>query len=152
VRLVALLGDDVPAEQAPDLALVEELVSRAAGSGLDVALRLEGALDDVPAAAAATAYRVVQESLTNALRYAAGSRVVVRLRSGTDALDVEVTNGAAQAEHALRDAGTGNGLAGLRERIGACGGRLQVGPLPDGGWRVAAQIPRRAPVQASSTA
>jgi signal transduction histidine kinase len=151
-RLVALLGDDVPPEQAPDLALVEELVSRAAGSGLDVALRLEGALDDVPAPAAATAYRVVQESLTNALRYAAGARVVVRLCSGTDALDVEVTNGAAQAEHALRDAGTGNGLAGLRERVGACGGRLQVGPLPDGGWRVAAQIPRRAPVQATSTA
>jgi signal transduction histidine kinase len=151
-RLVTLLGDDLPDEQAPDLALVEELVSRAAGSGLEVALRLEGPLDDVPASAAATAYRVVQESLTNALRYAAGSRVVVRLRGGEDALEIEVTNGAAQAERALRDAGTGNGLAGLRERVGACGGRLQAGPLPNGGWRVAARIPRRSALPASATA
>ena len=151
-RLVALLGDAGTTGQAPDLALVEELVSRAAGSGLDVTLRLEGPVDEVSAPVAATAYRVVQESLTNALRYAAGSRVSVLLRGDAEALEVEVANGPAQAEHALRDAGTGNGLAGLRERVGACGGSLQAGPLPDGGWRVAARIPRRAALAASPTA
>jgi signal transduction histidine kinase len=143
-RLVALLGDAGEAAPAPDLALVEELVRRAAGSGLDVALRLEGPLDDVPAPVAEAGYRVVQESLTNALRYAAGARVAVRLRGGEDAIDVEVRNGAARREEELTGAGTGNGLAGLRERLDACGGTLDAGPLPEGGWRVAARIPRSA--------
>jgi signal transduction histidine kinase len=142
-RLVALLGDEDAPRDAPDLALVQELVARAAGSGLDVTLRLEGPLDDVPAPTAATAYRVVQESLTNALRYAAGAQVVVRVRGGAQALDVEVRNGATRAEEGLRDAGTGNGLAGLRERVDACGGTLRAGRQPDGGWLVAARIPRR---------
>jgi signal transduction histidine kinase len=143
-RLVALLSDEAEAEGgAPDLALVSELVRRAAGSGLDVTLRLEGPLDEVPAPAASTAFRVVQESLTNALRYAAGAQVAVRIRGGEDALDVEVANGAAGAEARLAGAGTGNGLAGLRERVDACGGTLRAGPLPGGGWLVAARIPRR---------
>ena len=143
-RLVALLGDADGTAPAPDLALVEELVRRAAGSGLDVALRLEGPLDDLPAPVAETAYRVVQESLTNALRYAAGADVAVRLRGGDEAIDVEVSNGSARAQDELSGAGTGNGLAGLRERLDACGGTLAAGPLPGGGWRVAARIPRRA--------
>jgi signal transduction histidine kinase len=143
-RLVALLGDAPESGPPADLALVRELVSRAAGSGLDVALRLEGPLDDVPGPAAATAYRVVQESLTNALRYAAGARVAVLVRGGGEALDVEVRNGTAPARDALRGAGTGNGLAGLRERLDACGGALDAGPLDGGGWCVAARIPRRA--------
>jgi signal transduction histidine kinase len=143
-RLVALLGDEPDASPAPDLALVEELVARAAGSGLDVSLRLEGQLDEVPAPTAAAAYRVVQESLTNALRYAAGAPVVVALRGDGEAIGVEVRNGAAAREQAaLRGAGTGNGLAGLRERVDACGGTLEAGPLPGGGWRVRARIPRR---------
>ena len=141
-RLVALLGDE-PAGPAPDLALVEELVARAAGSGLDVTLRLEGAVDEVPSATAEAAYRVVQESLTNALRYAAGAAVAVTLRGGDDAIDVEVRNGAAGGEPELQGVGTGNGLGGLRERIDACGGTLDAGPTADGGWRVAARIPRR---------
>ena len=141
-RLVALLGDE-PAGPAPDLALVEELVARAAGSGLDVTLRLEGAVDEVPPATAEAAYRVVQESLTNALRYAAGAAVAVTLRGGDDAIDVEVRNGAAGGEPELQGVGTGNGLGGLRERIDACGGTLDAGPTADGGWRVAARIPRR---------
>jgi len=127
----------------PDLALVEELVARAVGSGLDVTLRLAGVVDEVPAATAEAAYRVVQESLTNALRYAAGAAVAVTLRGAEDAVDVEVRNGAAGSEPELRGAGTGNGLGGLRERVDACGGTLDAGPTADGGWRVAARIPRR---------
>jgi signal transduction histidine kinase len=141
-RLVALLGDE-PAGPAPDLALVEELVARAAGSGLDVTLRLEGAVDVVPAITAEAAYRVVQESLTNALRYAAGAAVAVTLRGGDDAIDVEVRHGGSARAPELHGAGTGNGLGGLRERIDACGGTLDAGPTAGGGWRVAARIPRR---------
>ena len=74
---------------APDLALVEQLVARAAGSGLAVTLRLEGEREGIPAPAAQAAYHVVQEGLTNALRYAAGAQVDVLVRGDRDALVVE---------------------------------------------------------------
>jgi signal transduction histidine kinase len=147
-RLVALLGDEGAIGPAPDLGLVEELVVRAAGSGLDVTLRLEGEREGLPAPVAETAYRVVQEGLTNALRYAAGAAVSVVVRGEPAELVVEVENAPAGGEASLAGAGTGNGLRGLRERAGACGGRLEAGPVPGGGWRVRASLPRRAPVAA----
>jgi signal transduction histidine kinase len=142
-RLVALLGDDSAIGSAPDLALVEELVARASGSGLDVTLRLEGEREGLPASLVEAAYRVVQEGLTNALRYAAGAAVRVLVRGDRDALLVEVTNAAAPREGALAGVGTGTGLRGLRERVGASGGTLDAGPTPDGGWRLAARLPWR---------
>jgi signal transduction histidine kinase len=142
-RLVALLADEQPIGVAPDLALVEELVARAAGSGLDVTLRLEGEREGLPETVMQTAYRVVQESLTNALRYAAGAAVRVLVSGDGDALVVEVVNGPARREAALAGHGTGNGLRGLRERLGEAGGRLESGPTADGGWRVRARVPRR---------
>ena len=142
-RLVALLGEGGATGPAPDLALVDELVARAAGSGLDVTLRLEGERDGMPAALGQAAYRVVQEGLTNAMRYAAGAAVRVLVRGERDALVVQVENAPAPDRAALDGAGTGNGLRGLRERVGACGGTLAAGPTPDGGWRVSARLPRR---------
>jgi signal transduction histidine kinase len=140
-QLVALLADDDAIGHAPDLTLVEELVARAAGTGLDVTLRLEGSREGLPAHAVQTTYRVVRESLTNALRYASGAPVRVLVRGSAAAIDVEVVNDAAEDAEALAGHGTGNGLRGLRERVGASGGRLEAGPREDGGWRVAAQIP-----------
>jgi signal transduction histidine kinase len=148
-RLVALLGDDDAIGDAPDLSLVEELVSRAAGSGLDVSLRLEGNREGLPAPLTEVAYRVVQEGLTNALRYSAGAAVRVVVTGSTDGLDVSVENDPAESEAALEGAGTGNGLRGLRERVGACAGTVEAGPTPDGGWRLHAQLPRRATATAS---
>jgi signal transduction histidine kinase len=142
-RLVALLGDEEAIGPAPDLILVEELVARAAGSGLDVRLRLEGDREGLRAPLGQTAYRVVQEGLTNALRYAAGAAVAVRVRGGGEALLVEVENAPASDEGRLAGVGTGNGLRGLRERVGACGGTLEAGPTADGGWLLAARLPRR---------
>jgi signal transduction histidine kinase len=140
-QLVALLAADDAIAQAPDLALVEELVARAVGSGLDVTLRLEGSREGLPASAVQTVYRVVRESLTNALRYASGAPVNVLVRGGAGAIEVEVVNGPADDAADLAGHGTGNGLRGLRERVGACGGRLEAGPRESGGWRVAARIP-----------
>jgi signal transduction histidine kinase len=140
-QLVALLADDDAIGHAPDLTLVEELVARAAGTGLDVTLRLEGSREGLPAPAVQTAYRVVRESLTNALRYASGAPVHVLVRGGSGAIDVEVVNDPARDADGLSGHGTGNGLRGLRERVGAGGGRLEAGPREDGGWRVAARIP-----------
>jgi signal transduction histidine kinase len=142
-RLVALLGDEGAVATAPDLALVEELVARASGSGLDVTLRLEGEREGLPAPVVETAYRVVQEGLTNALRYAAGVAVRVLVRGDREALLVEVTNAPAAIEGALAGVGTGRGLQGMGERVGACGGTLEAGPTPDGGWRISARLPRR---------
>ena len=148
-RLVSLLGDERAIGAAPDLALVEELVARASGSGLDVKLRLEGEREGWPAPLAEAAYRVVQEGLTNALRYAAGASVWVLVRGGPRALEVEVGNAAAAGEADLSGLGTGTGLRGLHERVGACGGTLDAGPTPDGGWLLSARLPRRVTVRAS---
>jgi glucose-6-phosphate-specific signal transduction histidine kinase len=67
----------------------------------------------------------------------------VLVRGEPDALVVEVTNDPAPDARALAGHGTGNGLRGLRERVGACGGRLEAGPSRGGGWRVATRVPRR---------
>jgi signal transduction histidine kinase len=143
-RLVALLADDDAIGAAPDLELVEELVAHAAGAGLDVTLRLEGEREGYPVEVVQVAYRVVQEGVTNAMRYAAGSSVAVTVRGDAQALAVEVANGPARRAPELAGQGTGNGLRGLRDRLGACGGTLDAGPTADGGWRVAARLPRRA--------
>lgn len=143
-RLVALLGDATEAGQAPDLRVVEKLIERAAGSGLHVTLRLEGERDGLPAAVGQAAYRVVQEGLTNALRHAAGAPVDVLLRGDSDALVIEVVNGPATGDGVLHGGGSGTGLVGLRERVGAIGGELHTGPTADGGWRLAARLRRQA--------
>ena len=145
-RLVALLSDRDAIGPAPDLALVEELVTQAAASGLDVTLRLEGDRDGLLPAVAELAYRVVQEGLTNALRYSAGSAVRVVVNGEPDRVAVSVVNGPAHAEADLSGTGTGNGVRGLRERVGARGGTVEAGPTPDGGWRLRASVPRRAPL------
>ena len=142
-RLVMLLGDEDAIGAAPDLALVDELVARAAGSGLDVTMRLEGDREGLPSQLGETAYRVVQEGLTNALRYAAGASVSVLVRCDRDALSVEVANAATSHDRALTGVGTGRGISGLRQRVGDLGGTLAAGPDPDGHWRLSAYLPRR---------
>jgi signal transduction histidine kinase len=137
-RLVDLLGGTEVG--GPDLALIEELVTRAARSGLDVTCRFEGDRDGVAAPAAHLALRVVQESLTNALRHAPGAAVRVRVSGASRALTVRVEN-----DPAVRESpgvpGTGRGLTGLRERVQQQGGQLRAGPTEPGGWRVEAVLP-----------
>lgn len=145
-RLVALLGDRDAIGEAPDLSLVEDLVARAAATGLDVTLQLEGDREGLTAEASELAFRVVQEGVTNALRYAAGSAITVTVRGDREALSVEVVNAAAEHEPALVGAGSGSGLRGLRERADAQGGRVDAAATAAGGWRLQAVLPRRAPV------
>jgi signal transduction histidine kinase len=137
-RLVGLLGG---AEVGtPDLALIEEIVTRAARSGLDVSCRLEGDRDGVAARTAHIAFRVVQESLTNALRHAPGASVQVLVSGSARGLEVTVENGR-PAQEGPGLSGTGRGLAGLRERVQELGGQLLAGPTPHGGWLVEATLP-----------
>jgi signal transduction histidine kinase len=143
-RLVALLSDEAATGAAPDLSLIEELVARAADSGLDVRLRLEGNTEGLPEPLAAFAHRAVQEGVTNALRYASGATVHVLVRSEPQAMLVEIVNDAAGTAGSLAHDGTGNGLRGLRERAASYGGTVHAGPAPNGGWRLTARLPRRA--------
>lgn len=136
-RLVELLGG-TPA-LAPDLSLIDELVDRAARSGLDVTCRLEGAHDGVPAEVQHVAFRVVQEGLTNALRHAPGAAVRVVVTGVGRGLRVCVDNDVPSGSRAEL-LGTGTGLAGLRERVVALGGSFTAGPAGRG-WSVRAELP-----------
>lgn len=124
---------------APDVVeSIRTLVDRMRSGGLDVALEIRGDLagDGTPAG---TAYRVVQESLTNAVRHAPGSRVTVRVARQENELRIEVADDGPPAEVAEG----GFGLVGLAERVRDEGGRLAAGPGSDGGFTVSAHLPLR---------
>lgn len=129
----------------PGLARLPALRDRLAGAGLAVEVRLVGDPRELPAAVDLAAYRVVQEALTNVLRHAGVASAEVTVGYRSDEVTVEVTDrgtGAARAgfENAGDESG-GHGLAGMRERVDALGGRLAIGPRPDGGFRVHARLP-----------
>jgi signal transduction histidine kinase len=140
-RLIDLLSGTEVA--SPDLTVIDELVAQAARSGLHVTCRLEGSRDGVAADQAHAAVRIVQESLTNALRHAPGAAVRVLLRTSPPgrALTVRVENDPCPPRSAPPLLGTGRGLLGLRERVQALGGTFSAAPTASGGWCVAAQLP-----------
>ncbi|MCX5400325.1 sensor histidine kinase [Streptomyces sp. NBC_00102] len=132
---------------------VSDLVEQTRAGGQPVELTEDGERPDMPLAAQLTAYRVVQESLTNAVKYAAGRQTLVRLTHTRDWTDIEVTTAGATADAqrspALRDGGPhlsgGRGLTGLRDRVELLGGSFTAGPGPDGHYRVHARIPAGGP-------
>jgi signal transduction histidine kinase len=136
-----LRGGDVPAERgpAPSLADLEQLVEQAREGGLTVELILAGQRRSLPAGVEVSAFRIVQEALTNVRRHAAASRVEVRVRYGSEALELSVEDDGAGAAAAAD--GEGHGLRGMRERAAMLGGALSVGPLDGGGYRVSAILP-----------
>ncbi|MEO6089190.1 MAG: histidine kinase [Umezawaea sp.] len=118
---------------------VPELVDRARTTGLDATLTIEGHRDDVPAAVGRTAYRIVQESLTNIARHAAADTASVRIDYRPDALVVRVDDdGKATPDTVLVP---GVGLLGMRERVTALGGHLLAAPRSGGGFTVHAELP-----------
>ena len=155
VELRSVLGvlrdvdEAAPRAPSPGLARLRDLVDSAAAAGLTVHLEEDGPLEPLPADVDVAAYRIVQEALTNSARHASGAAVTVRVRSGADALMVEITDdGAGQpagrgASTVSWDGGSGNGITGMAERAAALGGTLQAGPEPGGGFGVVARLPRR---------
>jgi signal transduction histidine kinase len=147
-RLLGLMRDGEEAavrEPQPTLAGLDDLVRRAREAGLPVELRQEGEPFALPMGCDLAAYRVVQESLTNALKHAGGTaHAKVLLRWNADELELDISDtGQGLAEIAPDDdAPLGQGLVGMRERVALCGGDLQAGPRPSGGFRVRATIPR----------
>ncbi len=140
-RTLSVLREDAPDRQPqPGLDGLATLVDGVRRAGLAVSLEEHGERRPVPADLAATAYRIVQESLTNTLKHAAARHVSVRLEWRRGGLMVEVRDdGCGPA----RDRGPGGrGLLGMRERVSAAGGELTCGPDPDGvGFQVAANLP-----------
>ncbi|HEX2072393.1 MAG TPA: histidine kinase, partial [Geodermatophilus sp.] len=139
VGLLRTAGEDAPTEPTPEMARIGELADSIRQAGLDLTWTVSGDLEGLCAINDLTAYRVIQEALTNALRHGTGAaRMVVDSRP--DGVRIEVRNAvAAGARHA---AGSGHGLIGMRERVDAVRGRLVTGPAPDGAYRVSVLIPR----------
>ncbi|QKW35834.1 sensor histidine kinase [Actinomadura sp. NAK00032] len=141
-RVVGLLrADDEGAERAPQPGLerLDDLVAAARRSGLSVATVVVGMPRPLNAGVDLSAYRIVQESLSNASRYAPGSQVHVEVKYGTEALSVTVTDDGPRSAPEESQGG-GHGLVGMRERVTMLGGRLDAGPRTDG-WSVAAELP-----------
>ena len=127
---------------APGLRNLDSLVADVVKSGVAVEVRVEGSRPDVPAGVDLSAYRIVQEALTNVLKHAGRAKATVAVRYREDELTIEVHNdGGGVHRAALATAGGGNGLAGMRERVAMFDGELSAGPLPSGGYRVVARLP-----------
>ncbi|MFF7180886.1 histidine kinase [Streptomyces sp. NPDC008121] len=145
--LVVLRNEGTEGERAPQPGLdrVQQLIEATVRAGLPAELSLAADLGDVPQAVDLSAYRIVQEALANAVRHAPGARTRVSVRTEDGWLNVLVVNGpgARRTSPLEGGPGTGHGLVGMRERVRLTGGTLDTGPLPDGGFRVAARLPLR---------
>ncbi|MEU5920860.1 sensor histidine kinase [Streptomyces sp. NPDC047141] len=148
-RLLSVLrSDGSEGERAPQPGLdrVQQLVEATVRAGVPAELRLAADLGEVPQAVDLSAYRIVQEALANVVRHAPGASTRVSVRAEDGWLTVLVVNGPSLEERSAVERGapgTGHGLVGMRERVRLTGGSLDTGPLPDGGFRVAARLPLR---------
>jgi signal transduction histidine kinase len=140
-RMVGVLRrpEEAPAlAPQPSLEQIEKLVEHTREAGLPVELRIEGEPIDLPAGIDLTAYRLVQEGLTNAMKHAQAQRAEVVIRYGDDDVEVSVTDdglGGGDGD------GGGHGLVGMRERVSVYGGELEAGPRPGGGFELRARLP-----------
>jgi signal transduction histidine kinase len=135
--------DGAPRSPPPGLSQLDELVGAAADAQVHVEVSVAGVSRPLSPVVDLTAYRIVQESLTNVLRHAGASRARVAIRYEPDALVVQVEDDGGGAANGVPEAQDGHGLAGMRERAAAIGGRLEAGPVPTPGrgFRVRAWLP-----------
>jgi len=127
------------AQRQPGLDNLDELLEGVGAAGLPARLTTHGDPRELPGSLDVALYRIVQEALTNAAKYAAGRPATVRVDYGADVLEIAVTTEGPATGPGVLGSG-GRGLAGLRDRVGALGGRFTAGPSADG-FRVSAQIP-----------
>ncbi|WP_069768595.1 sensor histidine kinase [Streptomyces sp. LUP30] len=142
--LVAVAAAVVEEGEGPCLEELEELVGQSAAAGMVVELLVEGEVRAYAPEVEQTAYRVVQEALTNVHKHAAGAKTRVRLAHRVAEIAMQVENGAPPEVGSASSAGLpsgGNGLVGMRERVVALGGVFVSGPTESGGFRVSAVIP-----------
>lgn len=145
-RVLGVLRSEDPLPQAarhapqPTLDRVDELVGNARGAGVEVTAETTGEPRPLSPGVELSAFRIVQEALSNAMRHAPGARVRVEIRHRVSGVTVRVTN-TAPDRPAPPTTGAGHGLLGMRERAAMLGGELVTGPTPDGGYEVTAILP-----------
>jgi signal transduction histidine kinase len=145
-RLLAVLRPTKPGSDGenllpqPSLADLQKLAERTSDAGLKTELAVEGDPSNYPEALQLSAYRVVQEALTNTLRHSSASRADVRLRCSPSGLDLEITDDGRRPQTGADGKG-GQGLIGLRERVLVFDGQFEAGPREEGGFRVHAFFP-----------
>jgi signal transduction histidine kinase len=143
--LLTMDGETPDLAPQPGMAELDSLVGRVRDAGVPVDLVVTGSPDTaLPDGVDLTAYRVVQEALTNAVKHAAGASAAVHVDVGTDRLRIEVTDTGGRTPPST-DPGSGRGLIGLRERLALYGGTLRAGPRLRGGYRVEALVPLDGP-------
>jgi signal transduction histidine kinase len=142
-RMLGVLTDEDGTAPAlapqPGLGQLDVLVERVGAAGLPVEVRVQGSPRPLPPGLDLTAYRIVQEALTNALKYAKGAQTEVVVEFGDGELKLEVRN--AGGDLLPANAGSGRGLLGMRERVSVYGGELEAGGRPEGGFAVRARLP-----------
>jgi signal transduction histidine kinase len=125
---------------APGLAELDRLVGELAGAGVTVDVTYEGVRDELPRGVDLTAYRIVQEALTNVLKHAGPASAAVLVRYEPGALGLEIVDDG-RGVNGRADGSSGHGLVGMRERVAVYGGTLETGPKSGGGFRVAVRLP-----------
>ncbi|HUZ68617.1 MAG TPA: histidine kinase [Candidatus Saccharimonadales bacterium] len=140
-RLLGVLGEngeEPPLTPQPGVEKLDALVARLREAGLPVQLRIEGESRRLPPGVDIATYRIVQEALTNALKYAGGASTQAVVRFAPDAVDIDVVDeGTSEAP----SDGIGRGLTGMRERVALFGGRIDAGRRAQGGYAVHAHLP-----------
>ena len=139
-------GERAASSPAPALSDLDELVEGMRAAGTRVDLRVGGDVRVLPEGLELSAYRIVQEALTNVVKHAATDHARVLLRYQPEELAIEIVDDGAGAR--AEASGRGHGLVGMRERAALHGGSLEAGPLPVRGYRVAARLPIAAPLEA----
>jgi signal transduction histidine kinase len=134
-------GEAAPRSPTPRLDQLDGLIAEARSAGLHVAKEVTGTARPLPVAVDTTAYRIVQESLTNVVRHARATLATVSIRYDPTALSIEVADDGTGADASSAEEQRGHGLMGMRERASALGGRLKAGPRPGGGFLVQARLP-----------
>jgi signal transduction histidine kinase len=151
----AAANGGAPLRPAPGLADLDRLIARTADAGVHVELSRTGQRTEVPAGIDLSAYRIVQEALTNVVKHTRAASCRVTIRYGDDDLSVEVTddghaadgfpaahgNGYRNSAAGISHGGMGHGIVGMRERVHLYGGDFTAAPLPDRGFKVAARFP-----------
>jgi signal transduction histidine kinase len=143
-RLLGFLREDGQAgglAPQPDLAQLPDLVGRAGQGSLTTELVVEGEPRALPATLEVSAYRVVQEALTNALKHSGAATATVRVDYRPTELEIEVLDDGRNGTRRRPSTVGGHGLIGMRERVGLHGGHLRAGPRPEGGFAVHATFP-----------
>ncbi len=140
-RLLGILrkeGEGLSLAPRPSLAQVDVLVQTVRDAGVPVELRVEGEQNDLPPGVDVSAYRIVQEALTNVVKHAGPARASVVVRYGRRTVEVEVTDDGCSS---VNGNAAGYGLAGMRERVELHGGTLEAGRRSEGGFSVKARLP-----------